>query len=174
MEDATAEWREHVSRWSLVRPAACMKEYMTVGPTRRNPRRTMSLLMASDLDDLTGIFLEDRYWGEIGLLLTNPHMYLFSDPNSWVTLRMLLELSMMLLTLPISMLYSPLIEAVCFSVSFETVSALNPANADLNASRFFSIVVQFNPTWAPESTSNSNNNLRWIQKLINISICAAT
>lgn len=48
-------WRWQVIKWSLVRPAACMKEWTTVGPTDLNPLLTMSLLMLSDFDVFAGI-----------------------------------------------------------------------------------------------------------------------
>lgn len=53
--------RGQVVKWSLVRPAACMKECITVGPTSLNPLLTISLLMASDFDVFTGILWLDLY-----------------------------------------------------------------------------------------------------------------
>lgn len=50
-----------VIKWSLVRPAACMNECMTVGPTSRNPLLTMSLLIVSDFDVFAGILLHHLY-----------------------------------------------------------------------------------------------------------------
>ena len=82
-----AHWRclWQVIKWSLVSPAACMKEWTTVGPTNLKPLLTMSLLMLSDFDVFTGILCPILYWVEIGLWLTNPHIYLSNDPNSlWI------------------------------------------------------------------------------------------
>lgn len=46
------------TRWSIVNPAACMKECTITGPTNRNPRLIISLLIISALGDLSGTFLE--------------------------------------------------------------------------------------------------------------------
>jgi len=55
-----------------------------VGPTNLNPLLTMSLLIVSDFDVFTGILCPNLYEVEIGLLLTNVHMYLSNDPNSFL------------------------------------------------------------------------------------------
>lgn len=75
----------HVIKWSLVRPAACINEWTTVGPTNLNPLLTMSLLMLSDFDVFTGILWPNLYWVEIGLWFTNPQMYLSNEPKSFIT-----------------------------------------------------------------------------------------
>lgn len=54
-------WRGQVIKWSLVKPAACMNEWMTVGPTNLKPFLTMSLLMVSDFEVFTGILWHDLY-----------------------------------------------------------------------------------------------------------------
>lgn len=74
-----------VIKWSLVKPAACINECITVGPTNLNPRRTMSLLIVSDFDVLTGIFWQDVYFVVTGLCFMNPQMYLLNDPISLFT-----------------------------------------------------------------------------------------
>lgn len=77
----------HVIKWSLVKPAACINECITVGPTNLNPRRTMSLLIVSDFDVLTGIFWHDVYFVVTGLCFINPQMYLLNDPKSLFTCK---------------------------------------------------------------------------------------
>lgn len=72
-------------RWSLVRPAACMNEWMTAEPAKRKPLRTMSLLMASDLEVFTGIFRQLLYRVEMGRWFTKPQKYSSSDPTSLLT-----------------------------------------------------------------------------------------
>lgn len=79
--------RKQLTRWSLVSPAACMKEYMIVGPTPRKPLRTMSLLIMSALGLLTGTCLGYRNLLTIGLWFKKPQQYRSKDPNSstiWV------------------------------------------------------------------------------------------
>ena len=74
--------RKQLTRWSFVRPAACMKEYMTVGPTPRNPLLIMSLLIISAFGLLTGTCLGYRNLLTIGLWFRKPQQYRSKDPNS--------------------------------------------------------------------------------------------
>ncbi|KAI4376760.1 hypothetical protein MLD38_014483 [Melastoma candidum] len=77
--------RKQLIRWSLVSPAACMNEYITDGPTHRNPLLTRSLLMLSALGDFTGTWRGYRILLTIGLSFTKLQMYLLNEPNSSIT-----------------------------------------------------------------------------------------
>uniref|UniRef100_A0A0V0I280 Putative ovule protein n=1 Tax=Solanum chacoense TaxID=4108 RepID=A0A0V0I280_SOLCH len=121
--------------WSLVSPTACMKECIIVGPTYLNPFFTISLLIVSDFDVFTGILLQALYCVLMGLLLTNPHRYLWNDPNCFFISKILLELSTTPLTWLNSTPYSMLVEFIFFSLYFATISASNPENASLEQSK---------------------------------------
>jgi len=74
--------RKQVLVWSLTIPIACIKAYMMVGPTKRNPRFFMSLLIASDSGEVARIVSTSCALGDF----TKPHKYFANDPNSFFTL----------------------------------------------------------------------------------------
>src|SRR5438876_10497899 len=58
-----------------------------VGPTKRNPRRRRSALMATETGLSAGIWARVRRRFSSGRPCTKPQMYLLNDPNSPTTSR---------------------------------------------------------------------------------------